>query len=120
TTIQGTVTATDIDNAAGQLSYSVVSGAVDGGGHAVAGLSFNADGSYSFQGPQDFNGPVTFSYRASDGAADSNTATVTLDVTAVNDAPVAADAGNSGAEDTTIQGAVTASDVDNAAGRLSY
>ena len=36
----------------------------------------------------DWNGTDTFTYKASDGSLDSNTATVTITVAAVNDAPV--------------------------------
>ncbi|MBS3648086.1 tandem-95 repeat protein [Pseudaminobacter sp. 19-2017] len=120
TTITGAVTASDVDNAAGDLTYSLVSGAVDGNGNAVAGLTFNPDGTFSFHGPQDFNGTVTFTYKANDGALDSNAETVTITVAPVNDAPVAQPGAASGDEDTTITGAVTASDVDNAAGDLTY
>ena len=38
-----------------------------------------------------FNGTDTFTYQVTDGATDSNTATVTITVNAVNDAPVAVD-----------------------------
>ena len=38
-----------------------------------------------------FNGSDTFTYKANDGMADSNVATVTITVTSVNDAPVAVD-----------------------------
>ncbi len=64
-------------------------GAQDASGQAVAGLTFIADGTYVFQGPQDFHGTLTFTYAASDGAAVSDTATVTLAVAPVNDAPTA-------------------------------
>lgn len=37
-----------------------------------------------------YNGSVTFTYKANDGTADSNIATVTIDITAVNDAPTLA------------------------------
>jgi VCBS repeat-containing protein len=93
TPITGSVTATDVDSAS--LTYSLVTGAVDGNGDPVTGLTFNADGSYSFQGPQDFNGPVTFTYRANDGALNSNVETVTLTVTPVNDAPASVSLANS-------------------------
>jgi len=36
-----------------------------------------------------FNGTDSFTYKANDGTADSGVATVTITVTAVNDAPVA-------------------------------
>src|SRR5207248_2091537 len=61
----------------------------------------------------DFNGADSFSYLASDGAADSNTATVSLTVTPVNDAPVAADLSASTAEDTPLTGTLVATDVDS-------
>lgn len=98
-TINGSVpAATDVDNAS--LTYALVSGAVDSNGQAVSGLQFNSDGSYSFQGPANFNGPVTFTYTASDGALTSNVATMTLDIASVNDAPSGADKTVATAEDT--------------------
>ncbi len=36
-----------------------------------------------------YNGPDSFTFKVNDGAADSSTATVSISVTAVNDAPVA-------------------------------
>jgi uncharacterized repeat protein (TIGR01451 family) len=46
-------------------------------------LNLHADGSFTYTPPHGFFGVVTFSYRAYDGLADSNTATVTITVTAV-------------------------------------
>ena len=111
TLISGQVVATDVDSPS--LTYALVSGAVDGNGDPVAGLTFNPDGSYSFQGPQDFNGAVSFTYTANDGSLDSNVATVSITVNPVNDAPVAQDASASGDEDTLISGQVVATDVDS-------
>ncbi|PVE25465.1 hypothetical protein DC522_06095 [Microvirga sp. KLBC 81] len=110
TPITGQVTATDVDG--DSLTYVLVQGAQDADGKPVAGLTFNPDGSYSFQGPQDFNGTVTFTYKANDGSVDSNVATVTLTVTPVNDAALAQADAASGDEDTPITGQVTATDVD--------
>jgi large repetitive protein len=45
------------------------------------------DGSFAYTPAPDFNGPDSFTYKASDGTATSNVATVTLAVAAVNDAP---------------------------------
>ena len=81
-TITGTVAATDADGDA--LVYSIV-------GDAPTGLTFDPNGTYSFQGPTDFNGQITFTYQANDGIVDSNLATVTINVTPVNDAPLAND-----------------------------
>ncbi len=55
-------------------------------------LTFNSDGSFAYTPTLNFNGPVTFTYHASDGQTDSDTATVTITVSADNDPPVA-DAG---------------------------
>lgn len=52
-------------------------------------LDVQADGSFSYVPNADFCGEDGFSYEAHDGTEDSNTATVTLTVACVNDAPVA-------------------------------
>ena len=54
-------------------------------------LTLNSDGSFTYSPDADFNGTDSFTYHANDGAADSNTATVTITITSVNDAPVAND-----------------------------
>lgn len=54
-------------------------------------LSLADDGSYTYAPDPDFNGTDAFGYRASDGTTVSAVATVTISVTAVNDAPVARD-----------------------------
>ena len=54
-------------------------------------LTLNANGSFTYTPNADWNGTDTFTYRASDGAAASNVATVTITVGAVNDVPVAVD-----------------------------
>ena len=55
-------------------------------------LTFNADGSFEYIPNVDFNGSDPFTYKANDGAVDSDVTTVTLTIIAVNDPPVA-DAG---------------------------
>jgi VCBS repeat-containing protein len=54
-------------------------------------LTANADGSFGYTPAANYHGPDSFTYQATDGVAASNVATVTLTVTAVNDAPVAVD-----------------------------
>ena len=54
-------------------------------------LTFNADGSFTYLPAANFNGVVTFTYKANDGLVDSAPATVTITVNPVNDAPVAVD-----------------------------
>ena len=65
-------------------------------------LTFNADGSFSYTPGLNFNGVDTFTYRANDGAANSNAATVTITVNAVNDAPIAANDSYSVNEDNAL------------------
>ena len=53
-------------------------------------LTFNTDGSFSYTPNLNFFGSDSFTYKANDGLAYSNVATVSLTITPVNDAPVAA------------------------------
>ena len=99
TPISGIVSATDVDNTPSQLSYSLVGA---NGGAAHGAVVFHADGSYTYNPVHDFNGSDSFSFKANDGHLDSNVATVSLTVSAVNDAPVAANGSASGNEDTPI------------------
>src|SRR2546428_11119066 len=52
-------------------------------------LALNANGSFSYTPAANFNGTDGFTYKANNGTADSNVATVTITVNAVNDAPLA-------------------------------
>ncbi|MDB5948100.1 MAG: hypothetical protein JWQ33_3126, partial [Ramlibacter sp.] len=72
---------TDVDGPSLTIG-TVTSGA---GGTAV----LNGNGTVTFSPGADFNGVAGFSYTATDGALASNTATVTVNVAPVNDAPVA-------------------------------
>ncbi len=67
-------------------------------------LSLSADGSFEYTPNGGFVGEDSFTYVASDGTADSDTATVTIDVTAtpVNNPPVAADDAYTTGEGTTL------------------
>jgi VCBS repeat-containing protein len=66
-------------------------------------LTLNPDGSFTYTPDPGFTGPDTFTYRASDGALTSNTATVTLTVTPEpNRAPVAVDDAYSVTENATL------------------
>ena len=112
TPISGTLVATDVDSPS--LTYTLGAQAVHGN------VVVNADGSYTYTPNLDFNGTDSFSFKANDGALDSNVATVSLTVSPVNDAPVAASGSASGNEDTAINGTVSATDVDNTSAPLSY
>jgi uncharacterized repeat protein (TIGR01451 family) len=54
-------------------------------------LALAPDGGFVYTPTQNYHGLVSFTYRASDDLADSNLATVTLQVKSVNDAPLAFD-----------------------------
>ncbi|MEN9501334.1 MAG: hypothetical protein RI964_619 [Pseudomonadota bacterium] len=64
------------------LTYSMVSQPT----HGTVSISGS---SATYTPSTDFNGTDSFTYKANDGALNSNTATVNLSITAVNDAPVA-------------------------------
>ncbi|WP_051312658.1 tandem-95 repeat protein [Pseudodonghicola xiamenensis] len=81
-------------------------------------LKDNGDGSWTFTPEADDDTEVTFSFTVSDGA-ESVTGSATLDITAVNDAPVIeAVAPQTTNEDVAIEGQIVASDVDG--DTLSY
>ncbi len=73
---------------------------VDGPAHGT--LALNADGSFDYAPNADYNGADAFSYRANDGNADSSTVEVSLTVSEVNDAPLAADDYATTKEDTAL------------------
>ncbi|WP_412471514.1 tandem-95 repeat protein [Halobacteriovorax sp. RT-1-4] len=76
--------ATDIENDA--LTYTIVSTTASGSLVCDQGSSRSC----TYTPSTNFNGQTTFTYKASDATADSNTATVTIDVNSINDAPVMA------------------------------
>ncbi len=69
-----------------QLHFSVENGIEEEEGT----LNLSDNGSFIYIPAQDFNGVVNFSYYVNDGTLDSdNVATITINVSAVNDAPLA-------------------------------
>jgi VCBS repeat-containing protein len=83
-------------------------------------VTVNANGTFSYTPNPDFNGTDSFSFRANDGALDSNVAAVSLTVHPVNDAPVATGGAAGGNEDTVITGTVSASDIDNSPAQSTF
>ena len=81
-------------------------------------LTLKLDGTFTYTPNVNFNGTDSFTYRANDGALNSNVATATITVTPVNDAPVitsnggGATAAVSIAETITAVTTVTSTDVD--------
>jgi uncharacterized delta-60 repeat protein len=77
------VLANDSDFDGDTLTATLVSGPTHHDGVFV----LNADGSFNYTPTTDFNGVDSFTYRTSDGSAESEIATVMINVAAVNDAP---------------------------------
>jgi VCBS repeat-containing protein len=77
------VLANDSDVDGDALTAALVSGPAHGT------LTLSSTGSLTYTPAADFNGTDSFTYKANDGTADSNVATVTVTVRPVNDAPVA-------------------------------
>ncbi len=94
------------------VTYSIVSNPSNGSLASISGSNV------TYTPNQDYNGSDSFTYKVNNGSQDSNTATVTLTINAVNDAPVA----NNISAETNFNDAVDlqfdASDVDG--DNLSY
>jgi VCBS repeat-containing protein len=104
TPLTGTLAASDADG--DTLTFSKTDPA-----HGT--VSVNAStGAFTYTPAANYNGPDGFTFKVNDGTFDSNTATVSITVTAVNDAPTASNASRTTAEDTAISGTLAASDVD--------
>jgi uncharacterized repeat protein (TIGR01451 family) len=90
------VLANDTDPNLDALTAVLVSGPTHS---APSGFTLNADGSFSYTPAANYNGSDSFTYKANDGSLDSNVATVTLTITAVNDNPDAVNDSATVAED---------------------
>ena len=90
-------------------------------GPAHGSLTLNANGAFTYTPAANFNGSDSFSYRASDGSALSNVATVSLTVTATDDAPtVTVDSpGSCGPDDNSGSIPLTLADADTALADLT-
>ena len=82
TAFEITLVGTDVDG--DTLTYAVVTGPANGTVTLVGNVA-------TYTPTANFNGADSFTYKVNDGEFDSNVATVSITVTAVNDAPVAQD-----------------------------
>ena len=98
-TFNGTLTATDVDSPS--LTFTKATNPSHGT------VVVNPNGTYVYAPAANYNGPDSFTYTVSDGAGGTVTRTVAINVTPVNDAPVAVNDAFSGNEDTIITGDVT-------------
>jgi Bacterial Ig domain/RTX calcium-binding nonapeptide repeat (4 copies) len=71
-------------------------------------VAISADGSFVYRPPANYSGADSFAYAVKDVHGASNSATVTLNIAAVNDAPLARDDSFSGAHGKPIAGNVLA------------
>ncbi|HIF9350545.1 TPA: retention module-containing protein, partial [Photobacterium damselae] len=104
TAVTGQLTATDVDG--DNLTFKPGSNPENGS------VTINADGSWEYVPNPDFNGEDSFTVVVDDGNGGSDTITVTVNVTPVNDAPVAENVSAETPEDTAVTGQLTATDVD--------
>ena len=89
TPVGGSVAGNDSDPDGDPLTYTLVTGPTKGS------ITFNTDGTYSYQPAPNVSGTDTFVYQVSDGQGGTAQATVTITITPVNDPPVAVDDPNS-------------------------
>ncbi len=75
-------------------------------------VTINTDGTITFTPDANFNGLATITYNISDGNGGTATATISVNVVAVNDAPVANPSTASTPEDTPVNVPVLANDTD--------
>jgi hypothetical protein len=104
-----TLDATDVDG--DDLTYSIVSG-VSNGTTSISGstLTYTPD--------TNWNGTDTFTYKANDGLLDSNTASGTITVSEVNDAPTTENVSVTTNEDTNVDVILSATDIEGSS--LTY
>jgi gliding motility-associated-like protein len=95
----------DVDGNA--ISYSIVTSP----GHGTLTLNGTSP-NITYTPALNYNGPDNFTFRVNDGAVNSNTATVTITVSPVNDAPVANGQSVTVTEDIAKAVTLTGSDID--------
>ncbi|PYJ86078.1 MAG: hypothetical protein DME22_06605, partial [Verrucomicrobia bacterium] len=99
------ITLSGSDAEAAPLTFAVVSGPANG---TLRGTLPNL----TYAPNLDFNGSDSFTFKANDGQFDSATATVSINITPVNDAPVADSQSVTTLEDTAVVITLTGSDVE--------
>lgn len=106
TQITGNVLINDSDVDSATLQAYTVQSTTNGS------LSLNTDGSFTYTANANFYGQDSFTYYAEDSAGATSTATVTIAVNPVNDAPVAQNDNFTVNEDVQLTGDVLANDSD--------
>ena len=114
-----TITGNDVDS--GSLSFSIVANPTNGTLGAIStpacvafGTGSNCTAAVTYTPVPNFNGLDIFTFKATDGTADSNTARVSITVNTINDAPVAVGQTVVTVEDAPVVITFAANDVDSA------
>jgi uncharacterized repeat protein (TIGR03803 family) len=102
----GTLVALDVDSPT--LTYTLVANGAKG----TATITNMATGAYTYTSNSGTSGSDTFTFKANDGALDSNVAMVTVAIAAGNQAPVALTGVVTTQEDMPVSGTFQASDAD--------
>ena len=108
---------TDVDNLSGPANAGLSVGSATNGAHGTVAVALDGS-SLSYTPNPDFNGTDSFTYTVTDGAL-TDTTTVSVTVSPVNDAPVAVADTATVAEDssaTTVDVLANDADVDNLSG----
>ena len=104
-----TLTASDVDG--GGLTYSVVSA-------PLHGVLSGSGATLTYTPASNYNGTDSFTFKANDGLTDSNTATVSINMTSVPDSPIANAQSVTTLEDTPKAITLTGTDPDG--GAINY
>ena len=104
-TLSSTIEASDVNN--DDLTYSLVSGPASGN------FEFSNNGNFTYTPSENFNGVDSLTVKVNDGKEDSNIATISINVTAVNDSPKLLDDSYSVLEDSSMILDVLSNDSDN-------
>jgi hypothetical protein len=102
--LTSTVTGNDTPSGDGGNVWSVVTTTTHGT------LVFHADGTYAYTPNANFNGTDVFTYKVCDADGDCSTATVTITVISVDDAPIAVNDTETVNEDGVLTSTVTGND----------
>jgi hypothetical protein len=109
TSVNGTLSASDQDGDA--LTFSIVSQP----SHGTVSITNSSTGAFTYTPASNFSGSDSFTFRANDGQANSNTATESVTVNSTgggNHAPVANNGSVSTNENSSVNGTLSASDQD--------
>jgi len=110
--ISGTATASDVDSES--LTFTAETKETSNGS-----VTINADGSYTYTPNENFNGTDSFEVTVSDGFL-NDTATITVTVNPINDAPIADDKIVAVDEKITYTGKLTATDIETPTDELKF